>query len=102
MHVTNYDTALSCNRLVYCYKRNEYFIYQINEINGQNLICNKIGQYPVQFPETPNIPWSKVGVFRKGGISSNNVTVPMSDIKGKVVSVDKYLITAPKNVLDKK
>lgn len=100
--VTNYDTSLECNKLIYCYKNKEYLIYEVNDINDSVMSCNKVGQYPVSFDETPDIPWSTVGVFRKGGVCSENVEINSSEIDGKVINVGKYLITCPTNVLNEK
>ena len=100
--LSNYDTSLESNKLIYCYTRKTYSIYQIAEINGTNIMCNKIGLYPVLFQDTPNIDWASVGVFRKGGVSSENTNLQTSIVKGKVLLVGKYLITCPFNVLNEK
>ena len=100
--ISNYDTSLECNKLVYCFVESEYLIYQIKEINGDIATCNKLGQYPVSFPETPNINWSSVGVFRRGGMCSDTTEIQTSDIDGKALNVGKYLITCPVNVLNDK
>ena len=100
--ITNYDTSLESNKLIYCYKNNKYIIYEITDIDGDMLLCNKVGQYPVSFPETPNITWSKVGVFKKGGVSSEITQINSSEISGKALNVGPYLITCPMNVLHEK
>lgn len=100
--ISNYDTSMECNNLIYCYKRKEYFIYQVTNIDNDDITCNKVGMYPAQFKETPEIDWSTVGVFRKGGVSSQESVIQSSEIEGKVLNVGKYLITCPINVLHEK
>lgn len=90
---------MESNNLIYCYVRKEYLIYQITDINDAELTCHKVGKYPANFTQTPNINWSSVGVFRKGGVSSDPTTIRTSEICGKVLNVGKYLITCPTNVL---
>ena len=100
--ISNYETSLECNNLVYTYERNEFKMYQISEVDGNTVSCYKIGQYPVHFEETPHIDWSTVGVFKKGGTSSDLNVLQTSQICGKVLKVDKYLMTCPTNVLNEK
>lgn len=100
--ISNYETSLECNNLVYTYRRKEYTIYKVNEINDNIVSCNKIGLYPAVFTDTPNINFSSVGVFRKGGICSDNINILLTDIGGKVVKVDEYLLTCPNNVLNER
>lgn len=102
MIVSNYDTPMECNSLVYTHVRNEYKIYKISEIDGDTVTCHKLGQYPASFEEIPNLNWSAVSVFRRGGESSTSTTLNASMIAGKVLHVDKYLITCPHNVLNEK
>lgn len=102
MFLSNYDTPLESNNLVYCYKQKEYSIYQISEINEDILTCNKVGQYPALFQEMPEIPWAKIGVFRRGGLSDIPININTSEVHGKVLHVDKYLLTCPKNILNEK
>lgn len=102
IHISNYDTPMESNRLIYVYKNKEYYIYEIAEINELDISCHKVGQYPAEFPETPDILWSTVGVFRRGGTSSEITNIKMTEIAGKVLNVGKYLITCPNNVLNEK
>ena len=99
---TNYDTSLECNKLFYIYQNKKYAMYEISDIDGDIVHANKIGMYPATFPQAPNIPWSSVGVFRKGGVSSEITTINTSEIHGKVLNVGKYLITCSFNVLNEK
>lgn len=101
IYITNYNTPLESNNLIYCYEEKEYNIYEVTDINEANneVTCVKVGKYPVHFPETPNLNWSKVGVFRKGGVTSDTTEIQTSKISGKVLHVGKYLVTCPINVL---
>lgn len=98
--ISNYETPMERNNLVYTYERNEYKIYQVSDIQDNTIMCNKVGQYLVNFDETPNLDWSTVGVFKKGGVSSDVTTIHSSQVCGKVLIVDQYLITCPTNVLN--
>ena len=100
--LSNYETALESNKYVYCFSSKKYKIYEISEINGNNISCYKIGQYPATFPETPNLNWSKVGVFKKGGKCNEVTNLNPSNIHGKVIVVGKYLLTCPHNIINEK
>ena len=102
IYISNYETPMESNNLCYVYVRNEYFIYKIEEIDGDMATCHKVGQYPATFPQTSNINWAKVGVFKKGGVSSEITSLQTSEICGKVIIVGDYLITCPTNVLNEK
>ena len=100
--VTNYDTALESNRLIYVYEQKKYSIFEISDIEGQTMNCHRVGQYQAVFDETPQINWSKVGVFRRGATSDETTRIKMSKISGKVINVGEYVITCPENVLNEK
>ena len=100
--ISNYETNMESNNMIYCFVRDEYKIYEIADINENIVTCHKIGQYPAKFNQTPNLMWSKVGVFKKGGKCSTPTEINISDISGKVLKVDKYLLTCPINVLNEK
>lgn len=97
IYVSNYDTSLESNNLVYTYSRKNYEIFQISEIDNDIITC----KYPAQFNETPTLNWSSVGVFKKGGVSSIKRRINSDEICGKVLNVGKYLITCPINILNK-
>ena len=96
------DTALECNSLVYVYESNVHVVYKIKELQGDNFICNQLGNHAPDFPNTNMLNWSSVGVYRKGGLSSINIIVPQKNVAGKVLKVGKYLITCPNNILREK
>ena len=100
--VTNYDTSLECNKLIYTYVNKEYKFYEVSDINNNVFFCHQIGKYPVVFPETPEINWSSVGVFKKGALSNDVTKLRMSDISGKVIKVGNLLLTCPENILNEK
>ena len=100
--ISNYDTSMECNSLIYCYKQQQYQVYKISDIHEDNVSCHKVGQYKAHFQQTPNINLSSVGVFKKGGVSSDTTFIRKSDIAGKVLNVGKYLVTCPTNVLNEK
>ena len=102
MLVTNYETPLESNQMIYTFERKEYSVYEVSEIDGETLLCYQVGKYPASFPETPEISWSEVGVFKRGGKSSEITNIEMSNICGKVLNVGDFMITCPKNILNEK
>ena len=100
--ISNYETPLECNNIVYKFVRNEFLIYKVSDVSNNIVTCQKMGQYPVSFPETPQLDWAGVGVFKKGGTCAEKTTFPTSDICGKVITVGKFLITCPNAVLREK
>lgn len=102
MYLSAKDTALECNSLIYIFTNNTYVIYKIMSIEHDTLTCNQLGNHEVEFPTTSMLSWSSVGVFRKGGLSSINVAINRKDVTGKVLKVDRYLITCPINILREK
>ena len=88
------------NHLVYVYNDNNYKIYSIKEqIDNDNFLCNIQGKFNANFPLTPQYNWSDIGCFKMGPISEETVTIKRSQIDGKVMIVNGYLITCPTNVL---
>lgn len=96
------DTALECNSLIYVYQNNSHLIYKILSIEDENFICNQMGNHEIDMPLTSMLNWSSVGVYRKGGLSSENVTIKKENVAGKVMCVEKHLITCPVNILREK
>ena len=72
LYISDHDTALECNTLVYTYNGSCEF-YKIISIHDDTVICNPQGKNPCTFMETSNLNWSLIGVFLKGGISSKKV-----------------------------
>ena len=95
------DTALECNSLIYVYENNTHVIYKIKSIENDSLTCNQLGNHEIEFM-CNNLKWSSVGVYRKGGLSPVDVIVNRDQVAGKVIKVDKYLLTCPNNILREK
>ena len=102
MFLSNYETPLECNNLIYLYVQKQYLVYEISEIENNVLSCYQVGQYPVTFEETPEINWSTIGVFKKGPKSDEITKINVKQVCGKVINVNGFLITCPENVLNEK
>lgn len=92
------------NHSVYIYNQEDgHTMYNIIGDNEDNTFtCIKQGKFECEFEELKNLKWSKVGVYKLGPTCSQPVRVQKSDIAGKVIHVDNYLITCPNNVLREK
>ena len=103
IHLSNYDTALQCDSLVYSYENDDVNIYKVLDIiDDGRILCQPQGKYLCSFKETPDLCWSSVGVFKKGPTSTDTVLIEQSSVAGKVLKVGEYLITCPENVLNEK
>ena len=103
IHYSNYNTSLENNSYIYCWEENNYNFYIIQDIlDDDNFLCKKIGKYPCEFSDVKKLNWSKVGVFRKGGIGPQEFIIKKDNISGKFIEVLDYLITCPNNVLREK
>lgn len=102
IYLSNYDTALQCNSLVYTYENDNYKMFKVIDEDGDNVLCNQQGTFVCEFNETPELCWSSVGVFKKGAASKELLKVPHKSIAGKVLKVGEFLITCPENVLKEK
>lgn len=97
---SDHDTALECNTLIYVYKHSSYNIYCIVKILEKELICNKIETVQCQFNDAPaRLKWEKIGVFEEGPVGTDFIVVLPENVSGKVLRVDKYLITCPNDIL---
>lgn len=96
------DTAMESNSLIYVFEDNTHVIYKIKSIDNDMLLCNQLGNHPIEFENTSMLNWASVGVYRKGGLSSEDVVVNKNRVAGKVMKVEKYLITCPNNILREK
>ena len=95
------DTAMECNNLIYIFANGKYHIYEINAIDEDILSCTEINLIDPVFPDTPNLNFNKVGVFVEGQMGQAKL-ISNNDVHGKVIRVDKYLITCPIDVLREK
>ena len=88
------------NNLIYTFENEEHVIYKILDISDDtHVTCVRVGKYEVFFPETPNLSWKEIGVFRAGPLCHKRCKVHIARICGKVLKVLNYLITCPSNVL---
>lgn len=79
---------------------NEYqFFNIIKKIDDNNFICNPQGKFPHKCPLTKDLDWSKVGVFKVGPYSDEEIVMNRKNIKGKVLKVNAFFLTCPNNVL---
>ena len=106
IYISAKDTAMECNSLIYCFSDLQYRLYRVKSVDGNHLLCKRIPTLPCTFPETPNLNWSSVGVFKKGEEvnedDDDDEVIMRGFVKGKVLAVNDYLITCPNNVLREK
>ena len=88
------------NSLIYVHAQNGITMYKIiDTIDKDSYTCVIQGKFKAHFSITPEYDWSKVGVFKLGPLSDDKHVVNRSEISGKVIKVNNYLITCPTNVL---
>ena len=95
------DTGLENNSLIYIFNSNkEHTFYKIIGINNDGTFkCQEQGKFKYESELTPELNWSSVGVYNIGPSASNVTNVRKERIHGKLIKVDKFLITCPNNVL---
>ena len=93
------DTSMESNSLVYIFQDNEYIFYKIISIDDDSLYCKKVEKHEASFPETPELNWSSVGVFKAGDITDELITLNKQNVSGKFQEIDDLFITVPVNVL---
>ena len=96
------ETSMECNNLIYTFENNTYQCYKVNKVNENSFDCNAIGLFEKKFTETPTLNWSKVGVFKAGGIGNEKINILSSKVCGKIVRVQNLFITCPNNILREK
>ena len=99
------DTDLESNSIVYVYENNQYKMYKIFKIEKENpdvFFCYVQGNIEIEFQETPDCDWGKVGVFKEGATGNDVVIINRESVRGKVIKVCSLLITCPLNVLNEK
>ena len=104
IYVTNHNTALECNNLIYTYVHKTYNFYKVIDLQDEDdiLNCVKIYTSEVFFEETPTLKWDVEGVFQEESLETAVINIDQKFVAGKVFQVDKFLITCPINVLDEK
>ena len=100
--VSNNDTNLTCDSLIYTHSESQYKFYKINDICDDYLTCSTLGKSLFQFEQEKQLNWNTVGVFQCGAVASDTVYVTRNNVKGKVIRVGKILLTCPNNVLIEK
>ena len=95
-----FNPGKECNHLVYVFSDQKYEMYSIvKQLDHDHFECNIQGKFEATFPLTPEYDWSSVGCFKIGPLSEECVIIKRSQISGKVITVNEYLITCPTNVL---
>lgn len=89
------------NSLIYYLdEQKKYQFFNIIKMNNNGTVtCNPQGRYPFKSDLLPNLSWEKIGVFKVGPHSDDEIIVPISKIQGKVLRVQEYFLTCPNNVL---
>ena len=102
--ITAHESPLESNNMIYVFEKKQYLMYQVVDINAATnvLTCKRQGKYDCQMTDCPSLNWKDVGVFRKGGLLDEKVSINMSSVSGKVLKVHNYLITCPNNILREK
>ena len=103
IHISAKETSMEANNKIYCYERNTYIMYEVQSVQDDgSFICYLQETLPCSFPETPNLPWKLIGVFKKGLLHSNPIVIERESVKGKYLLVNDYIMTCPNNVLREK
>ena len=102
IHYSDHETALENDTLVYCFENYTHKMYKICEVLDDSLICLKQGRYETSFKEIPNLNCAQIGIYKKGPLGNDKITIDKKTIDGKVLSVENYFITCPNNVLREK
>lgn len=102
IYISEKDTPMECNSLVYTFENDQYQFYKVIQKNDDNLLCKNIDKLNCIFRETPHLNWGSVGVFKQGNVSEEILNISMSIVKGKLLKVNDLLLTCPLNVLREK
>ena len=102
IYLSNSDTELENNSLIYIFKHGEYEIFKIKNVIEDSVLCNPVGSFAINFAETPELDWNSIGVLKQGGISDATITLKRDKIAGKVLCVANLFVTCPNNVLFEK
>lgn len=102
IHITTHTTSLECNNLIYTFTDRIYKLYKVVDIQNEILNCVRINVSEVFYEETPNLNWDLVGVFQEESIDTAVINISQKYVAGKIIKIDKMLITCPLNILDEK
>lgn len=75
IHFSARETPLKSNNLVYVFQDATHKMFKIIAVQEESLVCVKQGKFNYVFPDMPNLPWGKVGVYRKGALSNDTITI---------------------------
>ena len=87
---------------IYIYKNGTYKFYVIKKVNQDgSFLCNRLGKRTFNPTETEsdNLNWSSVGVFQLSMETEQQAIFKKSEITGKAIIVNNYIMTCPTNVL---
>ena len=88
------------NSLIYYIENGDYkFFNIINKIDENNFMCIPQGKFPYRNELVKELKWEKVGVFKVGPYSTDEILVKREKIEGKVLKVNDLFLTCPNNVL---
>lgn len=102
IYYSDHETSLENNTLVYCYRNLSHIIYKIVKVLENEVICLKVGKKSHTFKETPQLDFGSVGVYKKGLISDEEITIKKDQIDGKVIEINNLLLTCANNILREK
>ena len=102
IYISPKETSQQANNLIYCFVNRSYVLYKVISVDGDSITCLNMETLPCIFPETPNLSWNLIGVFKQGNICNEPITINRSTVKGKVIKINEFLITCPINVLNEK
>ena len=91
------DTIKTCDSIVYTFDQdNKYTIYSVVKVLEDNLEVHRIDKLPYN----TYLPFGQVGIFTNCGVDTTNLlTIPKNDLKGKCSSFDNILCTLPLEIL---
>lgn len=96
------DSPMESNSQIYQFDGNTFHFFKIMHIDDETLYCQKLSKSEAYFPETPDLHWSKVGVFKAGNLTTEMAQIAKNNVSGKFLTVDNLFLTCPANVLEEK
>lgn len=84
---TDYETPLESNNYIYTYENNEYSFFKIVEVGRDTFNCVEIVKKVHNFPETPELNWETVGLFKMSEQKEDIVKIDVNTVKGKLIKV---------------
>ena len=89
------------NSLIYYFdESNQYRFFKIIKVNDNGTVtCNPQGRHLYTNDIVKDLKWEKVGVFKVGPYSNEEIILPLEKIEGKVLKVKNLLITCTNSIL---